>query len=161
MLKNYNKNIPDIYYLNNIKINEIKYPAICKPIYSTNAKNMFIIYNDNDFLIYKNKNQNICNNIQQFIDYEYEYGAYMLCIDGLIKTKKIIRYKYSKYNIKKTNFPKDYENIENLNIDIFINIILELNYSGGLCINFKINELNNQIYIFEINPRFGGYAFIY
>ena len=34
-----------------------------------------------------------------------------------------------------------------------------INYTGGLCINFKYDENNNNIYIFEINPRFGGSAF--
>jgi carbamoylphosphate synthase large subunit len=115
---------------------------------------MTILYDDNDFGKLNNH-----NNIQKFIEYEYEYGAYMLCIDGVIVTQKIIRFKYKKNYIKKTNFPNNYENVENLNTDIFKNIISKLNYSGGLCINFKVDELKNHIYIFEINPRFGGSAF--
>ena len=140
--------------LNNIKLKNIEYPAICKPIYSTNGSNMSIIYNENDIL----KLQNF-NNIQKFIENEYEYGAYILCIDGIVINWKIIRFKYNKYNIKKTNFPNNYENIENFDINIFKNIISNLNYSGGMCINFKINEFDNKLYIFEINPRFGGSAF--
>ena len=154
MLNNFIEYIPEIYYLNNIKLKNIEYPAISKPKFSINASNMIIIYNNDEFLKLKNH-----NNIQKFIEYEYEYGAYMLCIDGVIITQKIIRFKYKKNNIKTTNFPKHYENVENLNTDIFKNIIIKLNYSGGLCINFKVDELNNNIYIFEINPRFGGSAF--
>lgn len=155
MLNNYIEYIPNIYYLNNIKLKNIEYPAISKPIYSTNAKNIKIIYNDKDLLTLNNY-----NNIQQFIDYQYEYAAYMLCIDGVIITQKIIRFKYIKYYVKIANFPNTYENVENFNNDIFKNIISKLNYSGGLCINFKVNENNNNnIYIFEINPRFGGSAF--
>jgi len=154
MLSNFTECIPDIYYLNDVKIKDITYPSISKPKYSINGANMIIIYDDSDFLKLENH-----NNIQKFIEYEYEYGAYMLCIDGVIITQKIIRFKYQKNHIKIINFPDNYENVENLNTDIFKNIISKLNYSGGACINFKIDELDNQIYIFEINPRFGGSAF--
>lgn len=154
MLNNFIECIPDVYYLNNKKLKNIEYPVISKPIYSTNGLNMKIIYNDNELLKLNNY-----NNIQKFIEYEYEYGAFMLCIDGIIQTQKIIRFKYDKYNIKKTNFPKKYEHVENLNTNIFKNIINKLNYSGGINIDFKVDELSGNIYIFEINPRFGGSAF--
>jgi carbamoylphosphate synthase large subunit len=153
MLNNYINYIPDIYYLNNIKLKDIEFPAISKPIYSTNGLNMKIIMNNDDFIKLNNY-----NNIQKYIDNEYEYGGYFLCIDGIIINWKIIRFKYKKYNIKNTNFPQNFENV-NISIDIFKNIVHNLNYSGGMCINFKISECNNNIYIFEINPRFGGSAF--
>jgi carbamoylphosphate synthase large subunit len=155
MLKNYSQYIPEVYYLNNIKLKDINFPAISKPIYSINGINMKIIMNNNDFRNLKNN----YNNIQKYIEYEYEYGAYFLCIDGIIIKWKIIRFKYKKYNIKKYNFPKNFENVENISIDIFKNIIHDLNYTGGMCINFKMDESTNNIYIFEINPRFGGSAF--
>ena len=153
MLNNYIENIPEVYYLNDQKLKNITYPAIYKPIFSTNASEMQIIYDNNDLIKLKKY-----NNIQKFIENEYEYGAFMLCIDGKIITQKIIRYKYNKYNIKKSNFPKNYEVIENLDTSIFTNIFEKLNYSGGANIDFKCDESNN-IYIFEINPRFGGSAF--
>ena len=152
MLDHFINYIPNIYYLNNIKLKDIAYPAISKPIYSTNGKNIFLIHNYHDFIEIKNK-----NNIQQFIDDVYEYSAYMLCDSGKIVTSRIIRYSYDKYNIKQNNFPKNYENVNHLNIEIFQNIINKLDYSGGLCIDFKV--VHNRIYIFEINPRFGGSAF--
>lgn len=154
MLKNYNEYIPDIYYLNNIKLKEIEYPAIYKPIYSTNGTNIVIIHNNNDFLNLKNH-----NNIQKYIEDEYEYGAYMVCIDGIIINCKIIRCKYNNFNIKINNFQDNYEIVEHFDIKIFENILNTLNYSGGICIDFKFNELTNKLYIFEINPRFGGSAF--
>jgi carbamoylphosphate synthase large subunit len=49
MLDHFIANIPEIYYLNNVKRKHIKYPAISKPIYSTNGSNMTIIYNNTDF----------------------------------------------------------------------------------------------------------------
>ena len=36
---------------------------------------------------------------------------------------------------------------------------MKLNYTGGLNFDFKFDELTKKIYIFEINPRFGGSAF--
>jgi len=154
MLKNYIEYIPDIYYLNNIKLKDIEYPAISKPVYSTNGSNMTIIYNNNDLLKLKEY-----NNIQKFIDNQYEYSAFILCIDGRIITQKIIRFKYEKYTIKKQNFPKEYENVDNFNTEVFKNIINKLCYSGGINFDFKFDEINNKLYIFEINPRFGGSAF--
>lgn len=153
MLKNFIEYIPDIYYLNNIKLKDIEYPAIYKPTYSTNGLNMIIIHNQKDFSKLKNY-----NNIQKFIDNKFEYSAQMLCIDGIIINWKVIRFKYDKYHIKKKNFPNNYENIENFDIEIFKKIIKTLNYSGGICIDFKIDD-SNKLYIFEINPRFGGSAF--
>lgn len=154
MLKNYIEYIPEIYYLKNIKLKNIMYPSIYKPEYSTNGKNMVIIYNHKDF--YKLLNH---NNIQKFIEDENEYSAFMLCIDGLIINWKIIRYKYKKYHIKKNNFHNQYENIENFDINVFKNIVNKLNYSGGINFDFKFNEIENKLFIFEINPRFGGSAF--
>lgn len=154
MLKNFKESIPDVYYLKNTKLKDIEYPAISKPIYSTNGINMIIIYNDNDFLDLENYYI-----IQKFIKDEYEYSAHILSIDGIIINCKIIRFKYKKYNIKKDNFPINYENVENFNITIFKNILNKLNYSGGICIDFKFNHFTNELYIFEINPRFGGSSF--
>lgn len=153
MLKNFFEYIPTVFYLNNKKIQENEYPVISKPIYSTNGYNMKIYYNNDEFMDCKNRLI-----IQKFIEYEYEYGAYILCINGKIINYKIIRFRYPKYTIKTQNFPENYENIEIFDITIFEKIIINLQYMGGLCINFKMDDLGN-IYIFEINPRFGGSAF--
>ena len=44
MLNNFIEYIPEIYFLNNVKLKNIKYPSISKPTYSTNGSNMTIIY---------------------------------------------------------------------------------------------------------------------
>ena len=82
-----------------------------------------------------------------------------MCINGKIINWKTIRYKYKKYTIKNNNFPNDYENVIDFKIQIFENIISKLNYTGGMCIDFKYNDFTNNVDIFEINPRFGGSAF--
>ena len=154
MLEHFIDYIPNIYYLNNVELLDIEYPIISKPIYSTNGKNMKIYHNNNEFLQCKSKII-----IQQYIEDEYEYGAFMLCIHGKIINWKIIKFKYQKYTIKTNHFPKNYENVENIGIHIFEAIMMKLNYTGGVNIDFKFNPSTNRIYIFEINPRFGGSAF--
>ena len=154
MLNNFVDYIPDIYYLDGIKIKDIKYPAIYKPMFSTNGINMVVIFNQNDFTKLINN-----NNIQQFITDKYEFSAYMLCIDGIIINYKIIRQQFNDFNIKRNNFSNNFENVDFFDISIFQQIISKLNYSGGINFDFKFNIDTNKLYIFEINPRFGGTAF--
>ena len=153
MLKNFKEYIPTVYYLDNIKLQDIKYPVISKPTFSINGMGMKIYYNEQDF----NKASKVI--VQKFIEDEYEYGAYILCIDGEIINWKVIRFKYEKYNIKTGNFPENYEDIKNFKINLFEPIIKKINYTGGMCINFKFDKDMKKLYIFEINPRFGGSAF--
>ena len=155
MLEKFPDNIPEVYYLYDKKLKDISYPVIYKPVYSMNGYGMEIYFNDDDFLQYKHNGI-----IQQFITDEYEYAGFMLCIDGFIANYKIIRYKFEKYNIKKSNFPPNYETVNNFNVlVILVKIIKDLKYSGGMCVNFKYDEILNKLYIFEMNPRFGGSAF--
>ncbi len=153
MLENFPNNIPQLYYLENKQINNnISFPVIIKPRYSTNGNNMHIILNKKKLSTIKDKTI-----VQKYIEDIYEYGIFMLCINGKIINHKVIRGIFtSKYNIKKTNFIK-YEVIKDFPIDIFKKIIDKLNYTGGCNIDFKY--LDGIIYIFEINPRFGGTAF--
>lgn len=151
MLKHFKNHIPDVFILNNVKIKEPQFPVISKPAYSVLGANMKIFLNKNEFS--KCIDREI---VQEFITDEYEYATFMLCIDGEIITSKIIKYKFPKFYIKIHIFPPDYENVTDLNMEVFKDIMKKLNYNGGACINFKMNP---DIKIFEINPRFGGSAF--
>lgn len=152
MIDNFGEFIPKVFYLDQIQLEELEFPVISKPIYSTGGQNMIIYYNDIDFQTCISKHI-----VQKYIKDLYEYAAYFLCIDGDIITHKVIRYKYPQYTIKNENFPADFETIHNFDLDVFNKIMNKLNYSEGACINFKID--NDEIKIFEINPRFGGSAF--
>ncbi len=154
MYKYFRECIPKVYYLNNAKIEDIKFPAVYKPIYSTNGDGVKIIHNKLDLAVLRDKYI-----IQEFIEDKYEYGAFMLCIDGEIINWKIIGYEYDKHYIKNSVFPEDYDNIDNIDINIFAKIIKKINYSGGMCIDFKFDKSTQKVYIFEMNPRFGGSAF--
>lgn len=154
MMKPFNDFIPTVFYLDNKKIRDIEYPVISKPIYSVCGKNMKIYKNDTEFSECKDKTI-----IQKFITDPYEYAAYILCINGNIKTWKIIRFKFEKFHIKTSNFPKNYETVNNIDIKLFEKLMKKLKYTGGTCINFKYNTTTKKIDIFELNPRFGGSAF--
>lgn len=154
MIENFINLIPKVYYLDNVKLqDEINFPLISKPIFSTNGNNMSII-NDNKQLV-KCDNKII---IQKYIEYEYEYGAFFLCIDGKIINHKIIKKSYPPNYIKKNNF-KNFIKVLDFPIDLIETITLKLNYTGGGNIDFKYDEETKQIFIFEFNPRFGGSAF--
>jgi carbamoylphosphate synthase large subunit len=154
MIENFYDYIPKVFYLENIKLEEnVEYPLISKPIFSTNGKNMFIINNKNKLERCKDKII-----LQEFIKLKYEYSAHLLCIEGKILNYKIIKQLYPNNHIKKVNFNK-YIEITNFPIEPIEKIILNLNYTGGCCVDFKYDEQKNKIYIFELNPRFGGSAF--
>jgi predicted ATP-grasp superfamily ATP-dependent carboligase len=153
MMENFKHCIPQVFFLDNVQLSELEFPVISKPIYSTNGSGMTIYFNSHQFLKCKEKVI-----IQKFIDLEFEYAIYMLCDNGIILNHTIICNKYPKYTIKTKNFI-NYTVVKNFDITIFQNIIKKLNYSGGTCINFKFDLLFNNVYIFEINPRFGGSAF--
>ena len=153
MLDNFSNLIPCVYYLNKRQLAKIEFPVIFKPIYSTNGTNMEIYHNETEFLKCRHKII-----IQKFIADEYEYSAYILSINGKIINWKVIRCKYPKYTIKTSNFSK-YENVKNFDINVFEKIVSKLNYTGGMSIDFKFNDHTKDMYIFEINPRFGGSAF--
>lgn len=154
MLENFSDMIPKVYYLENFMLSDIEFPVISKLIYSTNGFNMKIYSNSNEFNKCKKKII-----VQKLIEHEYEYSAYILCDKGKIINSKIIRYKYPKFSIKNRNFPKNFETVYDFDNGLFEKIISKLNYSGGMCIDFKFDESTNNIYIFEINPQFGGSAF--
>lgn len=156
MLDNYKENIPEVYYLNGQSVNPIKYPAIYKPMRSHSGLNMVVVHNEHELKKLKD-----LNNVQKFIEDLYEYSFYALCVDGEIITWKIARFEYEKFNIKKGIFPRDYEFVDNFDIGLFASIVKKLNYSGGLCVDFKYSESESKIYIFEMNPRFGGSAFAF
>ena len=146
--------IPTVYILDRIQINDIKFPVISKPIFSSNGNDITIYKNEIEFCNCKNKII-----IQEYITDLYEYGAHMLCINGKIINWIITKYKYTDYHIKQGVFPENCEYETDFPIHLFHPILIHLNYSGGICIDFKYNPDTQKINIFEINPRFGGTPF--
>lgn len=163
MCVNFPNYIPKVYYLEgkrysdkNDKSFALEFPLISKPINSTNGIGMIVYKDAETFSKSKPFNRII---IQKFITKRNEYAAHILCENGKILNWKITIQKYPKFNIKKNNFPPNCIYDKNFPIKIFEPIIKKLNYSGGMCIDFKYSQNKKKSYIFEINPRFGGTAF--
>lgn len=151
MMVNFKDYIPEVYYLDNVKLKDPVFPVVSKPRYSRAGCGVKICHT----AIEISGDKTI---VQKCIDEQYEYTGHVLCIDGKIINWKVIRFLYPKYNVKTTNFPHNYENITKFDMTIFSDIIKSLNYTGGMCIDFKLDN-ESKIKIFEINPRFGGSAF--
>lgn len=146
--------IPTIYYYN---YNDITY--INKPL-----ENILLITKQNigcagygikiGYNIFDNLYKNCI--ISKYIPHTIYYSGHFLVLNGNI-IKKVYFYanKPNKKLIIRGRITK-YEVTDKLNIDdtIFDKIFIDLKYSGFACVDFTI--LNNNIFIFEINPRPGG-----
>lgn len=95
--------------------------------------------------------------IQNYIEHSTEYVIHFLAIDGIIQKHVVFYTTHNNSNHIKRGpiiaydildpFPSKY-------LDIFQNICLKLKFSGFANSDFTI--VDNQMIIFEINPRLGG-----
>lgn len=159
MMTHYPEMLPSVYYLEEERIGNdpIDFPVIVKPMYSVSGGNMRVCMNAAEL--------DACPRtlVQRYIADEYEYGAFLMCIDGRIEKSWILGFpfqRYHPYHIKCTNFPSMSYVIRNKGLLArFAPIVKHLQYTGGMCINFKWNPDLGKVWIFEINPRLGGSAF--
>lgn len=141
----------DIYSpFNYDKNDDYSYPVIVKLNDSNYGNGSYICNKKEDFI----ERDNIV--IQKYIQSNYEYTSNIIFKNGI---RHILTYKYT---FEKNNYirnarthPTKTEKIklENKYEEIFLLILEKLKYKGVCNIDFKIT---NKIYIFEINPRFGG-----
>lgn len=153
--------IPIVYKMKNDGITKIltenyKFPVIYKyPVaYAGEGSKVCHSIEEIDLIINSSQNDYI---IQEYIINNIEYGGHMFVKDGYIKysiyysikndDKYYIQYGKMQNYVRVLNFKKEYELI-------FENIFKTINFTGFVCINFKI--INDSVKIFEINPRFGG-----
>lgn len=168
MLINYKNNYAETYYYNYNNIVFINKPSdnennfIVKPNIGCGGNDIKII----NKIDYNNLPKNSI--INKYIEHNTYYAGHFLILNGkiidkvyfydtnndknFIKKGKIINYKVT----EKLLGTVDAVNTGSSTVDetIFDNIFDNLKYSGFACIDFIIN--NNNIIIFEINPRPGG-----
>ena len=150
--------IPIIYYYNYNDNTYINKPfenilLIIKPNIGCASYGIELGYN-----IFDKFTQNCI--ISKYIPHTIYYSGHFLVLNGII-IKKVYFYanKPNKQLIIKgmiTNYEITDNLNDKLNIDdtIFDKIFIDLKYSGFACVDFIIS--NNNIIIFEINPRPGG-----
>lgn len=156
MMENFEENIPKTYELNGKQfVDTIRLPAVVKPNILFAGKGVVICKHMNKLRKCRQKKVDI---IQEFIYDTYEYSANMFCVSGVIINYKIIKQKYNMFNVKTSLFQlNECEYVDDFDMTFFKQIMSELNYSGGCCVDFKMQ--NGVIKIFEMNPRFGGSVF--
>lgn len=152
-------NIPVPKEFNVEKISEYKHylPLIAKPKIGSGSKGVFLL-NSNDDIIYFNKKVTnkkyylVQEKIANGLNVE---GCFLLCKDG-----KIIDY-YTHKRIRTfprtggvTTHSKISKNVKLLNASK--ELILKLNYSGLLMIEFLYDQKDDKYKLIEINPRIWG-----
>jgi predicted ATP-grasp superfamily ATP-dependent carboligase len=143
------KFVPKIY-----DKDKIIYPAIVKPKIGCAGNFTHILKDEKDVLptYFNDKQYMIC----EYIYDKYEYIANVVALHGDIKYCLILRELHGdKYYIKHGAMIK-YDVMDNdlCCFNDIKRIFKEINYTGMACVDFKI--ANDELKIFEINPRFGG-----
>jgi carbamoyl-phosphate synthase large subunit len=127
--------------------NNFNYPFILKKKNGCGSKNLFIIYDENDFNFYKSKISNIERN--DYIIQEYLNGEEYTCC--IYKNND----KYHKISFKRTlenGFTKKGTVVNNTEINKLLDSLSEkLDINGS--INVQLRLVNNTPYLFEVNPR--------
>ncbi len=132
-----------------------QFPFMLKKITDEGGENTFIIKNMRDMEIYKEQFDSLDYFTQNIIPGKKEYATHVI-----VKNGKIVNALTIVYIFKKDCYVKGKDNYicrvvcENKHLDIFENILSEMQYEGLCCVNYK--EQNGIPKIFEINPRFGG-----
>jgi carbamoylphosphate synthase large subunit len=157
-IDNFSECIPKTYILSFSKTNKLiydsnfVYPIIIKPKFGVSGSNVRICKNKNEY------NKNIINYcdmyaVQEYIEYDYEYSGYFVCENGKILGSIIYSGCVGKgLYIKNRIFESP--NRDNIDLSKFEKLFMNLGYSGFATVDFKI--VNNNLYVFEINPRMGG-----
>jgi predicted ATP-grasp superfamily ATP-dependent carboligase len=156
MLINYKNNYAETYYYNynNIvyinKQSENENKFIIKPNKGCSGNDIKII----NKIDYNNLPKNSI--INKYIEHDIYYVGHFLILNGKVIDKVYFYNTNDDKNLIKKGKIIDYKVTEKLLLDdsIFNLIFDNLKYSGFACIDFTIK--NDNIIIFEINPRPGG-----
>ena len=149
MMNNFINTIPKVYYYNYEEIEYINFDdnnkKIIKPNCDNGGQNIEIIFDN------KIKKNNV---ISKYIQHNRFYTGHLLIKNGII-IHKIYFFSYTTdENYIQRGAIQFYQIKYNINDDIFNKIFEKINYNGFACIDFIIE--NDNIIIFEINPRIGG-----
>jgi len=145
MTENYTNNIPKM-------VNDINdYPYLAKHKYGIGGQNIFYIQSENDYINYKIDDDYL---LQKYVKTNnYIVGQYV-CKNGKIIFKSFYKTDIcDDFTIIKGKLNK-YHKIIFENDQILIEIFEKLNYTGFACVDFTF--IDNNVVIFEINPRVGG-----
>lgn len=142
------------------RINEkFNYPYIVKRKVGLSGKNIFIITDKKREIECISEIESGDYFSQEYIGGLDEYAAQIIYSGKKIVFFRALKYSYQeKYNIKgPDNLPASIEIVNHDNYKpIFGDILLNINYQGFCCFDYKIS--NNQLKILELNPRYGAWT---
>jgi predicted ATP-grasp superfamily ATP-dependent carboligase len=149
---------PKLYSLRNkTKVLEpIVYPCIFKLAKTHSGLGSYICKNKNELLECQKIHKTDQSFVQEYIYdiNQYEYAVHMFIYKGNIKWSVCYKLTHpSKLFIQRGKMD-EYEKIDKFDYSTFEKIFKVVNYTGFTCIDFKM--IDNNIKIFEINPRLGG-----
>lgn len=149
---NFESYVPKTFY----NKNDIAYPCIVKPVNGYSGIDINIYHTEIE-LRSTNKINNPKFIIQEYIYNEYIMTGHFLCKNGNIVSHIIYVSKTPcKYYVQQGAI-KDYNkrDMTEYERNIFTAILDSVKYHGFCCINYCYDK-NNNLKIFEINPRIGG-----
>lgn len=92
---------------------------------------------------------------QEFISGTTEFATHILMVDGKIVKALNIKYKFSSGTPIKGQDAAHFKVIHHCPyLDLFARILRTIQYEGLCCVNYKVAK--GQLFLLEINPRFGG-----
>jgi glutathione synthase/RimK-type ligase-like ATP-grasp enzyme len=146
--------IPITYQINKKVFHPIIFPCIFKLAKTYSGMGSHICETQDKLQTCQESHKEAEYFIQEFIHDSNEYGAHLYIDCGNIKWGVCYKTIHpSDLFIQKGKMLK-YDKVNNFDFSIFEKIFIKLNYTGFVCIDFKI--VDNNIKIFEINPRLGG-----
>jgi len=159
MIKNKFQNlIPNTYKINNLEtiknVEPIVYPCIFKLAKTYSGTGSHICLNKQDVLDCEKLHKVRQIFIQEFIYEKNEYAAHMFISSGIIQWGVCYKMIHPSNLFIQKGKMDEYEKINNFDFNIFSEIFKVINYTGFVCIDFKI--VNGDVIIFEVNPRLGG-----
>lgn len=133
------------------------FPYILKRKIGAWGVDIYIIHDSKDERENLDKIQSSKYFKQEYIRGREEYTAHIVIIDNNIVFFKALEFMFSaNYFVKGKHYkPTTVTEVDHSQFkQTFQNILLKIGYQGICCFNYKI--VNQDLMIFEVNPRYGG-----
>src|SRR5699024_926225 len=133
----------------------VNYPVFVKPVRGSASLNINKVYEKEEVDLLFEQHDNLI--IQEFMDGK-EYGAD--CYIDLISGEPVAIFTKEKIKMRAGETDKAVSMKDNHLFDLIKNVINKIGLKG--IIDIDIFEIDNEYYISEVNPRFGGgYPYVY
>lgn len=138
----------DKFYID-IKSGKINYPVFVKPVKGSASINISKVYTKDEVDLLFNNHDNLM--IQEFMD-GIEYGAD--CYIDMVSEEPVAIFLKKKIKMRSGETDKSVSMKNEILFKLIKDFVKKLGVKG--IIDVDIFEINNEYYISEVNPRFGG-----